>query len=232
MSARKIYDDQLLRAINDWQAGSIDKVKKAGVLRDAAQAHTTQYFRACAKECYRVLDLSQKDVFTLFKKGRLPEAISSWTVDLSVAEKFRNGIAGKQGFPVIITRRPSPEEIVLNLDRLHGSKRFQRSIGQSAANLKYLKKWMNSQREVILAVNQFTLQEDIQSWGGRIGSEDQLKLAARETDVPEKDIAKLPELLQAKGIQAGDQWWLSRSGAAKVIIRVLERAHKAGLFER
>lgn len=133
---------------------------------------------------------------------------------------------------MIIKRNPLAHEVVINLERLYKSDRFIRSIEacQNAAPLRYIRKWMGSQSEVVLRVSTFDRDGDVVSWGGRVGTMQQLEGAARSINVADDQIALLATKLGDAGVNTGDPWWTTDQGAQNIILNVLEKAHALGLF--
>jgi hypothetical protein len=112
----------LLQAISDWQRGGDAKQNKArGKKLKEACASLPDKYRACSMCCFRQIALPKGGVWDLIGEDRLPEKISSWTLDIEVAKGFKGGVPPEgQGYQgVILCLRPPPTSVIINLSELY-----------------------------------------------------------------------------------------------------------------
>jgi len=102
--------------------------------------------------------------------GSLPETISAWTLDIEIAKGVKGGVpeewkSGKRWFGVILSHKPSPDEVIVNLETLWLDLQYQRSIQHYRPDRfkEGIFRYENSQREVVLEIIGFPPQteEDI-----------------------------------------------------------------------
>ncbi len=157
------FSDKLLKAVNDWQAGSVGKTKKAKRIVEILGASPVEdHLTQCADPCFRRSVLAKEAVSNLYFNFKIPEETSSWTLRASVAEKFKGGPPKAQsGQPhrpgVIFKHVPTPSEVVLNLENLYSHEAFWPSVdhwtSQGVDLSSGIRKFRGSQHEVILTVD-------------------------------------------------------------------------------
>lgn len=229
------YPDSFLYALDRWQKGGdkAAKAKRGERLKREVLALNDEFLRACGECVYRRLALPQSDIWTFVTTGRLPEAISAWTVDEGVAKGIKGGVPeewrdGKRWFGVILQRRPQPQEVVANLERLYVDLDFQRVLAETDAT-KYtegIRRYGNSQREVVLEVPQVSL-KNIWSWGGYGSPIEELAPWITGTPASAEDVAWLRQLAEDHNVPLGARWVMP-TGARNVTLRVLDRARALG----
>lgn len=159
---RPHFSRELLRAVNDWQAGSIRKAEKAKILQKIVERDRVEdYLRTCEVDCYRRSVLTGPAASELFFEFSISEETSAWTVDPSFAFRFRGGPPDPGNPPreagVIFRHRPHSDEVVLNLERLHGHEAFEACVayweGEGANFQSGIRRYGNSQAEVVMSVD-------------------------------------------------------------------------------
>lgn len=230
------YPASFLHAVDRWQKGGDREasLKRGQRLKKQVAQLDVPGLRDCGEIVYRRLALPQKFIWDFITTGSLPEKISSWTVDLDVAKGLKGGIPpewqkGKRWFGVILAHMPAHERIVVNLDSLWVDLNYQRALTQSKPEqyTQGIRRYENSQREVVLELERVTLKE-IHSWGGYSSSVDLLaKLALGPTATKEQTL-EFGQLLESNGIAVGARW-TSPSGARNITLRVLEYARRSGM---
>lgn len=230
------YPAPFLHAIDRWQKGGDGAAnrKRGERLKKEALKLNVPGLRACGETVYRRLALPQKYIWDFITTGALPEKISSWTVEPDVAKGLKGGVppefqAGKRWFGVILARKPTPEEIVLNLDSLWVDLNYQRSLREAKPEQysEGIRRYENSQREIILEVERVSL-KDIVSWGGRSSPAEELAKLALGARATKEQLVEFGNALEENGIAVGARW-TSASGARNVTLRVLENAKRRGM---
>lgn len=159
---RPHFSRELLRAVNDWQAGSIRKADKAEKLRKIVERDNVEdYLRTCDVDCYRRSVLAGPSVSELFFDFSIGEETSAWTTKAGIAFQFRDGPPDPGNPPleagVIFRHRPQAGEVVLNLERLHGHEAFASCVSyweQEGAKLwSGIRRYGNTQAEVVMSVD-------------------------------------------------------------------------------
>lgn len=158
----------LIQTISDWQRSSSET--RAQKLK-AECAALSEEFRTCMLVCYRQIALPKGGVWNLIGDDRLPEKISSWTLDIEVAKAFKGGVppAG-QGFQgTILYLYPPPGSVVVNLSKLFRDTAFLDAMEKNKSSIMCYQdgagRYKNSQNEVVLEIDAVT-PEDIYSLGG------------------------------------------------------------------
>lgn len=169
------FSDKLLKAVNDWQAGSKRKAKKAKKITQILNVSPVEdHLTQCSAPCFRRTVLSKKAVSNLYFNFTILEETSSWTVRESVALNFKGGPpTAQKGQPynpgVIFKHEPTPSEVVLNLEHLYCHEAFWPSVNHWASQgidfSKGIHKHRGNQHEVILTVDAVPHNE-IYAFGG------------------------------------------------------------------
>lgn len=174
------FTRRLIKAVDDWQAGSVGKAKKATAIRNALDASPLNaYFTACDDLCFRRSVLVKAAVSTLYFEFHVPEETSSWTTRVTVAAKFKGGPPSTPDPGVIFAHQPAAGEVVLNLERLFEHPEFKRSVDQwESAGLNVsrgIRRYWSGQHEVVMEVPRVG-HDEIYAWGG--DSSDSAKVGA------------------------------------------------------
>ncbi len=164
------FSEQLIKAINNWQAGSKDKARKAKKLAEAVKAHNLDaWFLGCDDDCFRRSVLTNSAVSELFFEFEVSEETSSWSVDQTVVFRFKGGPPLDQRPGVIFKHRPQLGQVILNLDRLYQHPEFWKSAEHwesTGINLqKGIRKYANIQREVVMLLDKVP-HDEIFAFGG------------------------------------------------------------------
>ncbi len=211
-----MFTAQLIQAINDWQRGgdAMMKAKRGRRLKQLA-ALLEERFRTVRAKCYRRIALDKASVFDMGDDLKLDETISSWTLDLSFAKQFKDGVPepGWQG--VIFAIEPTASQVVLNLAAVYAEEAFAEACERLRPTIKGFEhgigRYGDSQKEVILDVEYVPI-DAILALGGY--SSDLPTIAAKYLGRPATDaeLAELEQALVSRG-RAPGAWWLE--GAAK-----------------
>jgi hypothetical protein len=210
------FDLPLIQAISDWQrGGDLKKNLRRGQALKEACASLPEEFRTCPLVCYRQLALPKGGVWELIGEDRLPEKISSWTVDIEIAKAFKGGVPPEgQGFQgTILYLHPPPDSVIVNLWKLYREPEFRDALTRCQASVTGYQdgagRYGNSQNEVVLEIGSVT-QEDIYSLGGHSSPLEALVNAAADLVYrrPSTDAERQALLLNAKaaGVKTGPAW--------------------------
>lgn len=218
-----MFQLSLLQAVSDWQRdGDHEQKLKRGNSLKACVSGIDQRFRTCDALCFRQEAHETDRTFKLLAGCGLPERIASWTLDLEVAKNLKNGVPpeGLQG--VIFSIIPPKDSVVVNLDALYSDPEFCAAMEKHKSKINYYQdgagKWMNSQREVIIELENLNA-TDIECYGGYAGDIDHLVVdfVALHHHFPTEN--NLLEL----SLRAGKAWWLSKDGTQSVLKRMQPR---------
>src|SRR4051794_20488505 len=93
MAGKTDFTIEILQALNDWQRGGDHKQKiRRGARLKKSIASLPVRFRTCQVVCYRQEAHSQGRTAQLLLDRQLPETITGWTTDLTIAKQFKGGI--------------------------------------------------------------------------------------------------------------------------------------------
>ena len=224
------YPISFLRALDDWLAGAPEqRVAKAERLRREL-VHIEPEYRQCNVCCYRRIDFPQdstenvRNVITpmldLLHTGKLRESISSWSTDPEVAKAHVEGV--QQGeICMIFSRMPAPNEVWLNIGELVKSLRFVTGF-QGGSMIDH---WAAREKEVILEVRHVS-PEDVYSFGGFIGTGDQIRLTGIIDGFPPELFNGLELLMQRRGIKPGQELWLPEERSKALANRMQAHARQ------
>lgn len=167
MLANNPFNLKLLKAINEWQ---IDSSDSRGNKLKSLSANLPSNFVTCNHVCYRKIELGKSGIFSIIGKNRLKEKISSWSQSVEVAKKFKYGVSTKDGEQSLILRySPTANEVILNLKEVYSSPLFHQAVAYYESQIKNInrgiKKYGDSQREIILEVDEVSL-SNIHMLGG------------------------------------------------------------------
>lgn len=112
----------LLKAIDDWQSGSHNKVAKADTLKSvcASLKHVQSMFASCPPEVFRRVQINKKIADSVGVADAVIEDVSAWTTDIDVAFGFKGGIPKYPKTALIYRRVPLSTEVIINLNDVYG----------------------------------------------------------------------------------------------------------------
>lgn len=147
-----LYTEALIRAVDDWQAGSKDKARKARRLKERTR-HLPDRYRTAPARVFR-----QVRANALLALGvaldAIPEAISSWTSSEDVAKRFRESDQNRNKVLMIFARSPAPDDVILNMEILYGDPDFLETVRDTRARIgrpfSGIERWQGTQKEVVL----------------------------------------------------------------------------------
>lgn len=207
---------EFLQAISDWQRGGDAKQNmKRGAKLGEVCATIPDRYRSCLLCCFRQVALPKGGVWKLIGENRLPEKISSWTLDIEIAKGFKGGVPpqGQDYQGVILCVRPEPGSVIINLRELYQDPAFCSALEQHKGSIVAYHdgagRYGNTQSEVVLEVASVT-QQDIYSMGGHSSPFEKLvEEAAKQTygnnATPEQREALLLKAEHVRS-QAGPKW--------------------------
>ncbi len=224
---------ELLQAVSDWQRGGNKKqnARRGKKLKEECQS-LPQKYHTCRLCCFRQVALPKGGVWNLIGEDRLSEKISSWTIDIEVAKKFKGGVPpdqqGIQG--VILCVRPNPASVIVNLRELYSEPEFTNAMDKNKSAIKRYSdgagRYENKQSEVVLEIDSVT-QQDVYSLGGHSSRfEELVEIAATEIYGRAPTTAETNALLlsaQPIRSKAGPAW-LSPDATQRVLDRVKPKA--------
>jgi len=171
-----LFTLELLQAVSDWQRGGSDQQnRKRGQQLKEASVSLPERYRTCSLCCFRQIALPKGGVWELIAEDRLSEKISSWTMDLEVAKKFKGGVPpkGQEYQGVILCTFPQPSSVVVNLQALYRDPDFTEALEREKHNISGYHagagRYGFTQSEVVLEVATVT-QENVYSLGGHSSS--------------------------------------------------------------
>ncbi|WP_137719284.1 hypothetical protein [Methylobacillus flagellatus] len=231
----------LLQAVSDWQRGGDAKQnKKRGQKLKEVCTSLPEKYRTCLLVCYRQIALPKGGVWDLIGEDRLPEKISSWTLDIEVAKAFKGGVPpARQGFQgTILYLYPPPGSVLVNLSKLYRDPAFLEAMERNKGNITgYYEgagRYENSQSEVVLEIDAVT-PEDIYSLGGH--SSPLEELVAQAADLvyrrPTTEAERQQLFLDAThaGVSAGPSW-LNMDATRRVLARTEPQAERLREIKR
>lgn len=235
------FDLRFLQAVSDWQRGGDERQnRRRGEKLKEVCANLPKKYRACALCCFRQVALPKGGVWDLIGENSLPEKISSWTVDVEVAKRFKNGVPpegqGHQG--VILCIYPPPDSIIVNLRELYNEPAFITALEQGKDAITGYHdgagRYGNNQSEVVLEITAIT-QKDIYSMGGYSSPFEQLlDVAAKQIYGPRVTLDQREALLlHAEHVrsEAGPRW-LDHEATQRVLSRMTPHAEWLGEIKR
>ena len=229
------FDVSLLQAISGWQRGGDAKQnKRRGQTLKQACASLPERYRTCALDCFRQIALPKGGVWDLLGVNHLSEKISSWTVDLEVAQTIKNGVPPEgQGYQgVIFSIKPPLGSVIVNLWELYQDPAFLDALKKNKVSIMSYAagagRYMNSQSEVVLELDELT-QVDIYSLGGHSSAFDEVVSRAASiiygrSPTPEEVKLLLLKVEHLRGT-AGARW-LTPAATARVLDRTRPEAAK------
>lgn len=216
-----MFDINLLQAISDWQLGGDATAKK--IRGDRLKILVTDLpaeFKSCSASCYRRLSLSKGAVWQVGTEYALEETISSWTLNLEIAQAFKGGVPAKGYQGAIFTQQPSTHEVIINLNALFSNAEFQLAVSQRRSEIKNfdrgIGRYGNSQCEVVLSLEKLPL-NSVHCWGGYVGDEESFKGMLPEGETMES----FKKRLESSSFNFNEPHWLCDSEAIKRVNFVL-----------
>ncbi|MFV7423885.1 hypothetical protein ACNPNN_12515 [Stenotrophomonas geniculata] len=226
------FDLPLLRAVSDWQRGDENR-ERGGLLGQALKAacvNLPPQFRTCTDPCYRRIKLDEPGLWRLLAENELGEKISSWTIDLEVAQGMKDGIPD-EGNPekmraTIFQISPPPGSVIVNLAALYADEQFCTTMQRRASEIPSFNDGAGSyweiEQEVVLEINTVE-QANIYSMGGESSDFDTLvqKVAflAFGLDMTTAQYDEFRTRAESVRHKAGKKW-LSPDAFQRVLARV------------
>ena len=120
------YTHALIEAIDDWQAGSKDKERKAARLIKASE-HLPANYRTAPAEVFRQLR-ANAPLAAGVAFDAMADFVSSWTTSLEVAKHFRESDGDRTKALMIFRRRPMPGDVILDLNVVYADPDFMDTV--------------------------------------------------------------------------------------------------------
>lgn len=225
----------LLQAVSDWQRGGNAKQnKKRGQKLKEACASLPENYRTCSSCLFRQVGLPKGGVWRLLGEDRLPEKISSWTLNLEMAKAFKGGVPPEgQGYQgVILCVLPPPGSVIVNLRELYQDPDFTAALEKHKGSITGYHdgagRYGNDQSEIVLEVASVT-QQDIYSMGGHSSPFEKLVDDAAEqihgrAVTPEEREALMLKVEHVRS-EAGPRW-LSPEATLRVVTKMKPHAER------
>ncbi len=167
-----------LQAINEWQRWD-DTFTKAqhGQQLKAALSDLDPKYRVVDLPCYRRIELDKKYLWKLGDELHIAETISSWSTDLSFAERFKGGVPPKGYNGLLFRMIPSPSQVVVNLNIVYNDSEFKLACSQYEQFISNYDEGIglygNRESEIVLDVSALKV-ASIHSFGGYSADEEGL----------------------------------------------------------
>jgi hypothetical protein len=223
-----MYSFEFLSLVDLWQdqqLASEDLIRLADLSQREADADCIQ----CSAPCFRKVELTPAGIApVLLKRGKLLHG-AGWTASQELALRWKlDGVSSGQ-FGVIFKLIPEPQQVILNLERLHESQRFRASVDtHGSENFREgIEKYENREREVILgeckvfAHHVWALRPPQQSVGVFDTAFDEVFGTTEEDWERHLD---LHDRLDEKGVSDKSVNWLTGSAASSVLINLASRS--------
>jgi hypothetical protein len=219
----------LIQAISDWQrGGDANQNKKRGQKLKEECSSLSEKYRMCSLCVFRQVSLPKSGVWSLIGEDRLPEKISSWTLNLELAKAFKGGVPPEgQGYQgVILCVLPPPGSVIVNLCELYKDSDFTAALEEHKGSIIGFSdgagRYGNEQSEVVLEVASVA-QRDIYSLGGHSSPFDELvdevaKLIHGRAATQEERVALMLKVGHV-GSEAGPRW-LNQEATQRVVTKV------------
>lgn len=177
------FTPEFLDALDAWlDDTAYGKASKGARLAEAA-ATAPARFRAFAGPIYRRIDLKKSPVALLGAYLVLDETTSSWTKSLELAKR-QDPLPAAPHAAFVFERRPSPDEVVLDIEALNHDPEFQRArtaFGPGRGGFDH----MRTEQEVLARVDRIHLNDVVTAglrapihgprWLSRTGSQASLR---------------------------------------------------------
>jgi hypothetical protein len=215
---------KVLQAINDWQRGGDhkQKVKRGNKLKHATKDLPSR-FQTCSIACYRQEAHEKGRVWQLLADNMLPETISAWTSDISVAKDFKNGVppVGFQG--VIFKITPPPGSVVLNIVEVYREPAFRTAVEAHKREITGfgdgIGRYDDTQKEVVLELDSLTTAA-IYSYGGYASNHETLAEEHFGHPPTTEEVAQFADRYRQAHLPEARAWWLSPEGTQNVLGRM------------
>jgi hypothetical protein len=151
--------------------------------------------------------------------------VSSWTTSLEVAKQFRQEDQDRKKVMMIFARRPTPGDVIIDLNTVYADNDFLETVHATAVRLKKafrgIDRWRNTQEEVVL--NETIIGNDeIVSLGAFRQLSDVVPLiGAREPGAPSED-----QIYRETGTRSDRHFWTSPESADTGIRNAAESIRK------
>jgi hypothetical protein len=223
MLEKPMFTLEFLQAVSDWQQGGSAKVKaKRGAKLKAEAAKVSEKYRSPSLCLFRQISLAKTPLYKLMDTLRLPETVSAWTKDTSVAKEFKGGVPDIEWQGVIFAIPPKTGSVILDLDALYRDPKFQKAIEDQKHKItgydKGAGRYLGIQREVVLEIESVNL-DDVYALGGYSSDIDtlgRLWLGRMPSD-DEKEF--MVRTLSDAG-QAAGPYWLEAPGKDRVLAKI------------
>lgn len=135
MNNNKIFTDDLLKSISNWQNGWNENQERRREIANKLVIECEKLpakFKTVDGFCYRKRFINEGEVVPIILDDDFFEGISSWTEELDYAKGFKGIIKPSSKFVMLFKHKPLPEEIVVNIVSLWKDEQFK----EAAENLK------------------------------------------------------------------------------------------------
>lgn len=216
---------ELLQAINDWQRGGDHKQKlRRGAKLKQLAAALPERFRTCSEICYRQEAHEKDRIWQLLADESLPETISAWTTDLSVARDFKNGVPPDGLRGVIFGLTPPSESVVLNLIEIYRDSDFRSAIQKHELGITGFRdgigRYDDTQHEIVLELHKLG-PETIHCYGGFASDRETLAEQFFGHKPNAEGLAFFDQLCRQAHIPVSGAWWLTEEGTKNVLDRMV-----------
>lgn len=217
---------ELLQAINDWQCGSSKKALLGEELKRLSEELDPR-FKEVSLCCFRQISLDKAALWHLGTKLLLPEAISSWTLSIEVAETLKGGVPQPGDWQGIIFEIvPRPDQVVLNLDTLYRDPDFAAFYEEMRTKIirfgDGIGRYGRSQHEVILEVDAIGL-DSVYALGGYSSDLESTARLILEREPTDQELEELDQQMKRAGRKIGPAW-VTYAAKDRVLAKLIEAA--------
>lgn len=216
-----MFNIELLQAISDWQQGGNlgQKAKRGLALKKAAEC-LPEKFRVINTSCYRKMALDSCAVWNIGTKYQLDETISSWTISLDVAKRFKGGIPPKGSQGVIFQIMPTDNvEIIINLHELFCCQEFKDFLDTNKNKIQGYQqgigKYNNTQCEVVISAEYIEL-STLFAWGGYTSPESDLAKLYFNHEPSEVELEYFRDLMKKSNLECGEYWLTTADAVSRI----------------
>ena len=129
----------MIDAIDDWQAGSRDKKRKAERLITVSK-HLPANYRTPPRQVFRQVRANAQLGIGIAVDA-IPDFVSSWTTSLKIAQRFRESDQDRTKVLMIFRRRPAEGDVILDLNAVYADPDFMVTVRAVAARLQEELQW-------------------------------------------------------------------------------------------
>jgi hypothetical protein len=216
-----LFPDGLIRAIDKWQAGSRDKARKARRVHDWS-CDLPPLYREAPDRVFRQVRVNAQLGIGM-AMGAIPEVVSSWTTSMEVAQRFREADQDRAKVMMIFARRPTPNDVILNLNAIYADANFMETVAATSARLRCrfagVERWKGTQHEVVLKETTIDNDEIISLGAFRHLSDVAPVIGPRDLNAPSDD--EIFKELVGAGPDA--HFWTSPESAATGVHNAAQR---------